>query len=223
MDVVTDLINFLIEIPPIFTQLENNYNSNSIDGVHNMHKLADRMVSSIFLYISILEVERALLVLSYEASEGGENIEEQDQNKRQAICDLLSCLLQIYQQARDHFYEKLNYLNTIGESTGYTSAQERSGVRGRPKFQVEKDHVKALRQLGFTWTKISSHLGISRSTMNRRRTELGVDGQPNYSDIPDDELDEFINNILTMSSNSGELMVRGALRARGIKEFREGV
>lgn len=211
MDVVSDLIDFLTKLPPIFTQLENNHNSDCIENVHNMHKLADRMVSSIFWYISIIEVERALLVLSYEASEGEENVGE-EQNQRQAICDLLSCLLQVYQRARDHFYEKLNCLNTIGKTTGYTSARERSGVRGRPNFQVEKDHVKALRQLGFTWTKISNILGISRSTMNRRRAELGLDSQPNYSDIPDDKLDEFLNNILTMSP-----MVHFG------QEFREGV
>lgn len=175
-----------------------------------MHKLAERIVTTIVWYIYLLEVERALLLCSET------NVNEPG-GQTQEVCNLLSELLHLYQQIRDHYYAKMNNLNTVNENSNFACAQEAPDGRGRPKFQIDKNHVNSLRQLGSTWTKISSILGISRSTLNRRRTALGLESQSNYSEIPDDELDVFITTILTLSPNSGELMVRGALRGRGIR------
>ena len=145
------------------------------------------------------------------------------------ICNLLLELLQIYQHIKDHYYAKMNSIEASenepesSNSNRYSSSLEVSGNRGRPRFQVDRNHINALRQLGFSWTKISCILGISRSTLNRRRTDLGIDNDSNFSEIPDDDLDIFVSHILSLIPNAGELLVRGSIRASGIRVQRRRI
>jgi hypothetical protein len=81
---------------------------------------------------------------------------------------------------------------------------------------VSKLQIQALREIGFSWTKISKLLGVSRITLHRRQNELGHQNECNFSDIDDQELDVFVKSIMDISPNSGEVMMRGALRGRGI-------
>lgn len=59
-------------------------------------------------------------------------------------------------------------------------------------------------------------IGVSRITLHRRRIELGLEEEIRYSEIDDGELDVFVRSILELSPNSGEVMMRGALRGRGV-------
>ena len=131
-------------------------------------------------------------------------------------------MLAIYQRLYHRYAERENWFEVQQVSDGfhYTSAREppAGGERGRPRFSLKKDHLVGLRELGFTWTKIASILGISRSTITRHHRELGLDVQElSYSDITDADLDIMVEDVLSMLPNSGELMVRGALRARGVR------
>ena len=58
---------------------------------------------------------------------------------------------------------------------------------------------------------------MSRMTLHRRRLERDLDEeQNNYSDIEYEVLDVFVRLIIHLSSNSGEVMIRGALRGQGV-------
>jgi hypothetical protein len=63
-------------------------------------------------------------------------------------------------------------------------------------------------------------LGVSRSTIIRRRGEFGLDEIPAFSDITDQELDTMVDSIMKVCPNSGEVMVRGALLGRKLIRWR---
>lgn len=46
---------------------------------------------------------------------------------------------------------------------------------GRPVIVIEREQIEFLRELHFSWVKIASLLGISESTLRRRRRELNLD------------------------------------------------
>ena len=60
-------------------------------------------------------------------------------------------------------------------------------------------------------------IGVSRITLHRRIRELGLEEETRYSEIDDQELDVFVRTILALLPNSGEVMIRGALRGRGVR------
>lgn len=93
----------------------------------------------------------------------------------------------------------------------YYSGDVRNGTVGRPKKEVTDEQLQYLRQLGFTWTSISSLLGISRSTLYRRKQLL------NDQPITNDDLELTIREILNTTPNAGEVYVLGALKARNIR------
>ena len=60
-------------------------------------------------------------------------------------------------------------------------------------------------------------IGVSRMTLHRRRLERDLDEeQNNYSDIEYEVLDVFVRLIIHLSSNSGQVMIRGALQGQGV-------
>ena len=45
---------------------------------------------------------------------------------------------------------------------------------GRPVVVIEREQIEFLRELHFSWVKIASLLGVSESTLRRRRRELNL-------------------------------------------------
>ena len=77
-------------------------------------------------------------------------------------------------------------------------------LRGRPQFRVTKAQIESLREIGFSWTKIADLIGISRVTLYRRRRELEIGEQHNYSKITDIQLDAVIQSIVQNSPGDDE-------------------
>ena len=46
------------------------------------------------------------------------------------------------------------------------------GSRGRPKVIIEPEKIQFLRELNFTWTKITDIFGVSRRTLYNIRSEF---------------------------------------------------
>ncbi|XP_071855243.1 uncharacterized protein [Apostichopus japonicus] len=95
----------------------------------------------------------------------------------------------------------------------------RLGVgRGRPRYDVTHDHIESQRSIHRDWSGIARVLGISRTTLYRRR-QFGMStvAGSNHSSISDDELDQLLREILRVSPHSGEVVLIGALRGRGIQ------
>ena len=62
----------------------------------------------------------------------------------------------------------------------------------------------ALHGLKFTWTKISSLLGISRSTLYHRLKEEGINPTNTYSTVTDNDLDRITKYIKQAHSTDGK-------------------
>lgn len=93
---------------------------------------------------------------------------------------------------------------------------------GRPKFVINIDVVKLLREQDFSWTKIGEILGVSASTIKRLRQEYNIQDpiQP-YSLLSDNELDVVVKRLKQNYPFSGIRMLMGALQSEGIKITRE--
>lgn len=94
----------------------------------------------------------------------------------------------------------------------------RSGMCGRPKFIIPSHTLLFLRELRFSWTNISSLLGISRRTLFSVRQDLGFDSiDPGvFSLISDDDLHEQIRTIKVHMPDAGMRMIKGVLHSQGI-------
>ena len=101
-------------------------------------------------------------------------------------------------------------------SESYRAPIERTGSQGRPRFAVSTSNAHDLRQLGFAWTDIAQMLGVSSRTLRRRRRYESDSSVGSYSDIPNNELDQIIREVLQTTPQAGRNLVRGALLSRGL-------
>ena len=97
--------------------------------------------------------------------------------------------------------------------------------RGRPRFEISRDQLEYLASLNFTWTEISSILGVSRNTVYRRRQEFGLFHVGEQ--INDDNLRLLLRDMRRDNPDMGEVMVLGRIRAMGFRvsraRLREGI
>ena len=84
---------------------------------------------------------------------------------------------------------------------------------GRPRVDVDRNHLQFLRGLRFTWSEISLILNISVKTLQRRANDWNI---AKYTDIPDDALDSTVREILVQFPTAGEVMLNGHLSSRGM-------
>ena len=85
--------------------------------------------------------------------------------------------------------------------------------RGRPRFEISRDQLEYLSSLNFTWTEISSILGVSRMTVYRRRQEFGL--LEVGERISNGDLHLLLREMRTNHPDMGEVMVLGRIRAMG--------
>ena len=98
------------------------------------------------------------------------------------------------------------------------AVNQRQGAIGRPKLEINADQLIFLRSYCFNWTQIQRLLGVSRSTLLRRRGELGILGtEDSFSDLNDNDLREIMQDIMDTNPNIGQRRMIGALRGRGIR------
>ena len=77
----------------------------------------------------------------------------------------------------------------LAYETLYTN-QAGSRTAGRPFLNTTKDQLEHLRSLHFPWKEIADLLGVSISTIQRRRAEFGME-EENFSSLTDEELDSI--------------------------------
>ena len=95
----------------------------------------------------------------------------------------------------------------------------RSGLVGRPRLQVLQEHLQTLHNdAGFRWASIGRILGISDQTLRRQRHEFGlqVGMGEHFSDITDDERDVNVREILPVTPNTCQGLVKGGWTHRGM-------
>lgn len=127
---------------------------------------------------AVLRFDCDLRVLSaIKATLEAANPENLSSGMRQSIDDLILYI----QQIRSTLNSVIEGMSIEGSFSAINVSYEAStGCRGHPRLSVSRHHVYGLRELGFSWTKISRILGISRRTLYSRRVEMGIygDGDP---------------------------------------------
>ena len=129
-------------------------------------------------------------------------------------------ILSYYKTALDEVLISLGevyvYLNECLDRTlsaPYSSSVVRSGLRGRPRFNVTVDQLAYLISLSFSWVQIAQMLGISRMTLYRRRVEFNMVQRGRRIRYPN--LVELLQEMRVEYPYLGEVMILGRLRALG--------
>lgn len=130
----------------------------------------------------------------------------------------LLTLLEFWVRASRYHHSLIASLNTCSIiSPPITTVQNfvRTNSVGRPKIRINIEQVELFRTSGFTWEEISHLLGISRTTLWRRLTELGLHFEK-YTSISDSDLDGHVREIQYNNPNIGMSLLQGYLQSRGV-------
>lgn len=131
--------------------------------------------------------------------------------------DELNLKLEEINYIKNRLLHRLQFLNSDNATFAKKFFVSKKPTGGRPKFIVDVEAVKLLREQAFSWGKIAETFGISASTLGNLRKEYNIeDSIQSYSDISNDELDSFIKQIKHDNPFYGEIMVAGALKSKNI-------
>ena len=101
-------------------------------------------------------------------------------------------------------------------NTSYRTEKIFTGMHGRPKFNIQREHLEFLVEQGFNSPAIAGILGVSLRTIERRQQEFGIRQMSTYSTISEQDLDNMIENILVSFPETGYKRMTGFLRSRGV-------
>ena len=108
-------------------------------------------------------------------------------------------------------------LDIFGERVYSSPPDSSRNSPGRPPYVIEEEQIR-LREMHFSWKKISELLGESESTLRRRRLMYGVTDQEElrWTQITDSDLENIVKEIQELTPNIGQARLVGALRSRGL-------
>ena len=106
----------------------------------------------------------------------------------------------------------------FGERAYRSLPDSRRNGPGRPHYVIEEEQIRFLREMHFSWKKISDLLGVSESTLRRRRLMYGMTDQEesSWTQISDSDLENIVKEIQELTPNIGQARLVGALRSRGL-------
>ena len=118
-----------------------------------------------------------------------------------------------------------NLINDLQDQVDYTPAYTFSrvytGRRGQPRFDISKRQYRISPRI--SWTKIAEMLNISTKTLQRSREEFQINEEQSWSTINDDELQNVMQEIMSITPSIGQTRMLGALKSRGIRVQRSRV
>ena len=92
---------------------------------------------------------------------------------------------------------------------------------GRPRLSVDRAELVLLRKMKFTWDEMSSILGPSTKTLQRRAKEWDIH---TCNDLTDSEIDEAVSRILhNIMPNAGEVMIAWSMKSQDIRVQRKNL
>ena len=151
-------------------------------------------------------------------------IEEAFPNEVEGISDLNELVFLMNEFSRD--FDRISEDSERSTFTAPSSLNDRlstvarNGLVGKPRLQILQQQLQTLHNdAGFRWADIGRILGISERTLRRRRHEFGlpVGVGENFSDVSNDDLDEYVREILEVTPSAGQRLVEGGLRKRGFR------
>ena len=116
---------------------------------------------------------------------------------------------------------KQRELDLIARPTTTTMMQcsvRHTGEPGRPQLNIPAEMIDDLRGYGFSWSKISRILGISRWTLYRRVRDMGLTNLGEFTLISDTELDRLVMEYVNRhGTTSGYTYIAGYVRSLGLR------
>lgn len=119
----------------------------------------------------------------------------------------------------DQLQQYRNGMLDFHSERAYSSPPDsRRNGPGRPPYVIEEEQIRFLRETHFSWKKISDLLGVSESTLWRRRLMYGMTDQEesSWTQISDSDLENIVKEIQELTPNIGQARLVGALRSRGL-------
>lgn len=100
---------------------------------------------------------------------------------------------------------------------GYVPEKEKRDYKGRPAFNITKEQLELYIAYGFSVSKISRMIHVSKSTIKRRMKHYGFSISQQYCDLSDTELDKLVEDILKDFPNCGYRRMSGILESRKVR------
>ena len=198
---------FVATVSATVNEVEANASSNDLDSISYLAVRLEAALDGVrFLQLKFLNLDP-------------------DRHRNQEFNDFLSAL-NVFERRLNELWSCVNSKMRSSEQLAFSAGfVESSGASaGRPKYNIKKEQLEFLRyELHFKWTDIASLLGVSVSTVNRRRQELGIDSHANLSDLTDEELDNMVRNISREQPYTGLSLIEGHLRRTGFRLSRERI
>ena len=175
-----DLNTFWEGIPNFFEQLYRNY---ATDNLETAEVLADKISD----YLDVIRVLYGRVSEHY----------SDPSNSLSELLQHLIHLLNALESFREHF-ETIS----LGDSSPLSAPDvccptARNGSVGRPPYEIDKEQVLYMAELGFTFQSMAKCLGVSVRTLRRRRQQLGMPiGGDIFHHLTDLEVDEQVTAIL---------------------------
>ena len=176
------------------------------------------------LQVCVIAVKRLKDYLTSSVAEDGFGTDEV-QNVATYCTSLDALIVYLRQQLHrwDVYMDSANISSVSPSSISYSLPLHRVSRVGRPKFEASKDQLEYLHSMMFNWTKIAAMLGVSRTTIYRRRLELGLSSNYQESNVTDQELENIFQVVRRENPNIGQTMTIGKLRSMGIRVSRTRV
>ena len=134
------------------------------------------------------------------------------------LAELLECLRQMYNEWTSY----LEHFHVNRHVTSYSAPVTQVNRTGRPTFLISEAQLQHLRSLGFSWTQIAEILGVSYTTVYRRRREYGMEEEP-VGNLTDPGLSGVVQQLKREFPSMGETMLWGQLRSMGFMITRSRV
>ncbi|CAB3995642.1 uncharacterized protein LOC110052565 [Paramuricea clavata] len=122
-------------------------------------------------------------------------------------------------------YSVLNELDNADEELEMrsTASTVRTGRCGRPSFDVKREQLVYLLEQGFKVSDISKIVGVCQRTVERRMSSFGLSVSGMYSNISDEQLDEYVITASREHPDIGIRMLKGYLRSKGMRVQRHRI
>ena len=114
--------------------------------------------------------------------------------------------------------EEFDRINCVSSDSDVVPAPkgEYTKLKGRPKLYLPPETVEFYIECGFGVREMAQLFGVSKRTSNRRLSEMNIDLTTKFANIPDDELDKCVQEIINEFPNSGYRTVKSHLACRGL-------
>ena len=205
------LQTFFQELKNLLTQLVNASEVPQCMDAEDQEELVRRLEDAITTIRLLVDHTSQI------TSTNPENIDNELLFVHQRLSSLLCCI--------NNIHETLYSCQTQALYLGFScQAKKINSGPGRPQVDISKEQLEFLRSMHFTWNSIAKLLGVSISTVTRKREQFQMsENSSQWSQMSMEELEDVVKDIRKLTPNIGERRLMGAIRSRNIRIQRSKV